>query len=99
MSSQNSVHLVLVTIELVLAESASLKAKRSVVNRIKDRVKSRFNAAIAEVGELDKWQRAVLAVTMVSNENRKLKADVDKLEDSIRSFTEVSVNEFSVEWL
>ena len=99
MSDQHRVHLVLIIIELIISDANSLKAKRAVLNRIKDRVKSKFNAAIAEVGELDKWQRATLAVTMVSNEKKKLQADADKLETSLLSITEATVSDFSIEWL
>ena len=99
MSDQHRVHLVLIIIELIISDANSLKAKRAVLNRIKDRVKSKFNAAIAEVGELDKWQRATLAVTMVSNEQKKLQADADKLETSLLSIAEATVSDFSIEWL
>jgi uncharacterized protein YlxP (DUF503 family) len=40
----------------------SLKDKRSAVHGLKDRLRSRFNASVAEVAYLDKWQRAVIAV-------------------------------------
>ena len=52
-------------LELFLPASDSLKAKRSVLNRVKERVRSRFNASIAEVGGQDLWQRATLGVAIV----------------------------------
>lgn len=54
------------TIELHLHEPNSLKAKRKVVKSIISRVKNKFNVSIAEVGYQDKWQRSVLAVSVVS---------------------------------
>lgn len=98
MSDQDRIQLVLITIEVLISDANSLKARRSALNKIKDRIKSRFNASVAEVGELDKWQRASLAVSMISNERKKLQTDVDKLEASLLSMTEVSVNRFSTEW-
>lgn len=89
----------LISVEIIIADASSLKSKRAVLNRIKDRVKSRFNASVAEVGELAKWQRASLAISMVSNEKKKLQQDTDKLKDGLLSMTEFSVNEFFVEWL
>jgi len=56
-------------LELHLPSSDSLKAKRSVVNHVKDRVRSRFNAAIAEVDNQDLWQRATLGVAIVGGES------------------------------
>ncbi|HET9941625.1 MAG TPA: DUF503 domain-containing protein [Candidatus Eisenbacteria bacterium] len=55
-------------VDLHLPASDSLKAKRSILNHVKDRVRSRFNAAVAEVGPLDLWQRASLGVAVVGAE-------------------------------
>jgi uncharacterized protein YlxP (DUF503 family) len=52
-------------LDLHLPASDSLKAKRSVLNRVKERVRTRFNASIAEVGHQDLWQRSTLAVAVV----------------------------------
>jgi len=59
-------------LELHLPAADSLKAKRSVVNRVKERVRSRFNASIAEVSHQDLWQRATLGVAVVGEEQRIL---------------------------
>lgn len=99
MNAQNSTQLVLITVEVIISDANNLKAKRSALNKIKDRIKSRFNASIAEVGDLDKWQRASLAISMVSNEKKKLQQETDKLEAMLLSMTEVSVNQFMKDWL
>lgn len=54
-------------LELRLFESASLKDKRAVVRRVRDRVRRKFNASIAEVGELSDPSTAALAIVAVSN--------------------------------
>ena len=54
-------------IELALFESASLKDKRAVVRRVRDRVRNKFNAAVAEVGDLDDPAAASLVFVTVSN--------------------------------
>ena len=43
----------LLTIELLIPSARSLKDKRSAVRGLKDRLRSRFNASVAEVGYLD----------------------------------------------
>jgi uncharacterized protein len=55
-------------LEIFLPASDSLKAKRSVLNRVKERVRTRFHASIAEVGGQDLWQRATLGVAVVGSE-------------------------------
>jgi uncharacterized protein YlxP (DUF503 family) len=46
----------------------SLKDKRRVVQKFRDRVRARFGVSIAEVAEQDKLQRAVFGVTVVSGD-------------------------------
>lgn len=43
----------------------SLKEKRSVVRKLKDRVRSRFHINVVEVGGQDTWQRIVLGFSVV----------------------------------
>jgi len=52
-------------LEIHLPEADSLKAKRCVVNHVKERVRHRFNASIAEVGHQELWQRTTLGVAVV----------------------------------
>lgn len=55
-------------VSLMVPESHSLKEKRMVLRRIKDKVSNKFNVAIAEVGDQDAWQSAQLGFAVVSNE-------------------------------
>ena len=66
-------------ISLDIPASGSLKSKRQVVRRITDRVKARFNAAVAEVDENDLWQRAVIALAVVSNDKPHVNEQMDKI--------------------
>ena len=73
----------LLTIELHVAGSQSLKDKRMVLRRVKDRLK-KFNVAVSEVDYQDVWQRAALAVVTVSSDqqhaDRELAAASDEIE-------------------
>jgi uncharacterized protein len=55
---------------LHLPDSGSLKSKRQVVSGLLRRVRAEFKVSAAEVGELDRWQLAELAVATVSNNAR-----------------------------
>ncbi|MCX5740311.1 MAG: DUF503 domain-containing protein [Proteobacteria bacterium] len=50
-------------IELHVHASHSLKQKRGVVRSIVQRLRNRFNVAVAEIGGQDTWQRVVLGIT------------------------------------
>ncbi len=56
----------IVRIELHLPASRSLKDKRQVVRGLKDRIRERVRASVAEVEYQDLWQRAALGVAVVA---------------------------------
>jgi len=58
---------------------ASLKAKRHVVRSIKDRVSAKFGVSIAEVGDLDLWQRAEIGIAAVSNDHSHVNSVLDNV--------------------
>ena len=66
-------------VTLSIDESHSLKEKRMVLRRIKDRVANKFNCAIAEVGDQDDWQSAELGFAVVSNEHGFTQSMVQKI--------------------
>jgi len=56
------------SIELHLPVSRSLKDKRQVLRRLKDRLRSRYNVSIAESADhSDRWQRGGLTVVSVAH--------------------------------
>ncbi len=56
------------TVELLIFESASLKDKRSVVRSVLQRTRNKFGVAAAEVGDQDERMRATLAFAAVSSD-------------------------------
>jgi uncharacterized protein YlxP (DUF503 family) len=55
------------TIELHLPVARSLKEKRQVFRRLKDRLRSRYNVAVAESADhADLWQRGGLTIVSVA---------------------------------
>jgi uncharacterized protein YlxP (DUF503 family) len=52
---------------LHIPHARSLKDKRRVVHKLRDRVRARFDVSIAEVGDQDLHQRAVFGVAVVSS--------------------------------
>ena len=85
----------LLLVELHIPGAHSLKEKRMVLRRIKDRLK-KFNVAVSEVEHQDLWQRAELAVVTVSSDqphaDRELAAvadEIDRVEPGLITRTEV----------
>ncbi len=61
-------HLGLLTLWLHLPGCRSLKEKRRRLQPLLHRLHRQFNVSVAEIGEQDKWQRAVIACAIVSND-------------------------------
>ena len=55
---------------LRLPESGSLKDKRQVVRSVAQRVRNKFQVAVAEVADNEAWQIATLGVACVANDRR-----------------------------
>jgi uncharacterized protein YlxP (DUF503 family) len=56
-------------------ESGSLKSKRKVIRSLKDAVRKRFGASVAEVGGQDTWQRSTLLIAIAGGEEAPGRAD------------------------
>jgi uncharacterized protein len=62
----------------------SLKEKRKVLKSIIDRLRSRFNISVAEVGYNEIWKNALIGVTCISNNKRH----VDRIMAGVVNFVE-----------
>jgi len=72
-------------VEMLLDGGNSLKDKRRVVSRLMAQVRKKFNAAVAEVDDMDKWRKAVIGVAVVSNDHKHLSSCLDHIMDFIAS--------------
>lgn len=69
----------LLTLELHLPEAQSLKDKRQVVRSLKDRLRAHFNVAVAELDFEEVWQRSVVGVVTLSNEEQHVEESLQKV--------------------
>ncbi|MCH8949379.1 MAG: DUF503 domain-containing protein [Chloroflexi bacterium] len=65
-------------ITLRLPENSSLKGKRQVLRSLTTRLRNKFNVAVAEVGDNDRWQIATIGLTCVSNDARHAQEMLDR---------------------
>ncbi len=62
---------------LRLPENGSLKGKRQLLRSLSTRLRNKFNVAVAEVGDNDRWQIATIGITCVSNDARHAQEMLD----------------------
>ena len=85
--------------ELHLPDVHSLKEKRAVVRPIVDGARHRFAVSAAEVDHQDLWQRATLAMAVVSGRESQARDVLDAVERFVWSFPEIEVVESQLRWM
>ena len=89
-------------VTLRLPENGSLKGKRQVLRSLTQRLRNKFNVAVAEVDDNDRWQIATIGVSCVSNDARHAHEMLDNVVAFIRHTrldaelleTEIEVEEY-----
>ena len=71
----------LLTLELHIPDAQSLKDKRQVLRGLKDKLRRDFNVAVAELEHQDTWQRSVVGIVTISNEEKHLREVLQKVLD------------------
>ena len=92
-------HIGALTVTIYLGEGGSLKDKRQVVKSLIETTRQKFNVSIAEIADLDLWQKATIGVACVSNEAAHVNRVLDKVLDTLESNPAISVGEVELEML
>ncbi len=69
----------LLTLHIRLPGSLSLKAKRSRIKPLIAKMQKQFNISVAEIGQLDQWQSAILACALVSNDGKHVQKSMERI--------------------
>lgn len=99
MRASYTVHIGVLSIELLISQALSLKDKRMILNAVKDRLKNKFNVSVAELGELDKWQKSIMGIVMISNNKSYLDSALQKILSFLEQERDVQVSDYQFEFL
>ena len=67
------------------------------LNHVKERIRSRFNAAVAEVDHQDLWQRAAIGVAVVGGESALLDRVLHEILASVEREDRLAVLDYRIE--
>ena len=81
----------IVRVELHLPGAQSLKDKRQVVRSIKERVRERVKAAVAEVEYQDLWQRAALGIVVVAADGGQVRELLNSARNIVDGYVQAQV--------
>mgnify|MGYP000983698597 CR=1 FL=1 len=83
--------------EMIIYEANSLKEKRHVIKSVIERIKSRFNASVAEVGYNDLWNRTIIGIAVVSNKKSLCESIIYKIINFIDNDERLEIINHSME--
>ncbi len=69
----------LLTLDLHIQHAQSLKDKRQVLRSLKDRLRAKFNVAVAELDHHDKWQRSVVGIVTISGQEQHVEESLQQV--------------------
>ncbi len=87
----------LLKIDLHFPGRSSLKEKRFIMSSVKAKLAHRFNVAVAEVGDHEKWQRSLLAVVTVGTDGRITESTCQKVLKFLENDHRLEVLDYSQE--
>jgi len=67
------------SLEIYLPYSHSLKEKRKSLSAIKDRLRNKYNVALAELEYQDKWQRSKIGVVTLNSQKRVVEKQFQRI--------------------
>ena len=88
-----------ITFELHMNDAHSLKDKRHYVKGLKDRLRAKFNVAVAEIGDHDVWNRGLVAAVTVSNDKSHAEQVLQRVEQEAAFVLGPILADVTVEWL
>jgi len=86
-------------VEIHLPASRSLKDKRRVIRHLKDRIRAKFNIAVAEVDHQDLWQRATLGMVSIASSPEPVESCFLQIRSILEREAEGDLASFHVEFL
>lgn len=89
----------MLTLNLFLPESQSLKSKRSLLRPLVENLRSRHNVSVAETGHTDAWQRAVLTITTAGSQETRVREVLACLVRMVEERAGIHLLDYSVEIL
>jgi uncharacterized protein len=92
-------HVAMLEVDLHFPSARSLKSKRAVLKPLIEGLRRRYEVAVAEVDHQDRWQRAAVAVAVVSSSAAHVTEVLDACERFVWSRPDLEVVGCARRWL
>lgn len=84
-------------IVIFIPESNSLKEKRMVLHSVKARLRNNFNAAVTQIADEDKWQKATLAIVGVEKDRKNMNSMLSGIINFIDELGNINLIDYEME--
>lgn len=88
-----------IVFELRIEHAQSLKDKRQVIQSLKDRLRGKFNVAVAEIDHQDMWQRSAIAAVTISADRQHAEETLQRVESEAANLLGGMLVGCSTEWI
>jgi uncharacterized protein YlxP (DUF503 family) len=88
----------LLTLEIFLPDSHSLKEKRFVIRSLRDRLK-KFNVSVAECDHQELWQRSTMGIVSISSDHGILEKTLNAVVKESEKILDGNLSNYQIEYL
>jgi len=89
----------LLTLEIFLPDSRSLKNKRSQLRPLMERLRRNWNVSVTEVENRDAWQRASVAIASINTESAGAHHTLEKIVRHVEEERSLNLLDYSIQML
>lgn len=86
-------------LDIEITNGSSLKSKRRILKSVKDRLRSKFNVSVAEIGDHDLWRRARIGIACVGNEEGYVNGILSQALELINSNGNILVLDYEISFI
>jgi len=89
----------LITFEIYFPYVHSLKEKRKILSKLKDKIKLKFNVSIAELDFLDKWQRTKIGLVAINSQKLTIEKMLNRILKEIEENLEGELLNYKIDYI
>ena len=82
---------------IIIQDSNSLKQKRMVLHSLKARLRNKFNVAVTQIADEDKWQKSTLAVVGVEKNRNSINSILSRVVNFIENANSLELVNYEME--
>jgi uncharacterized protein YlxP (DUF503 family) len=83
--------------ELRIGDALNPREKRKIVRGLRDKWHHHHNVSVAEIGDLDHPQQAIMGVALVGNDAQHMESTLSKLVEHVRHERRAELLDFRIE--